>query len=818
MSGIVRNTVRALGVVLTSATLAGASSPEPAPSQRCDPGEKHVDSVVVAGIPLCTTATDGEQRLMRTLALAGGKQAELGAVTVDYPQDETIFPPEIAAPTFRWHDDVPEADRWLFDFELDRENGPAHVRAIVRGDSPSEGEIDPRCVSITNEIYEPTAYQASARTWKPGTELWSSLKEHTVDRPVTVTVLGYRAEAPDRVLSRGSLTFRTSSDPVGAPIFYRDVPLMPSQTKEGIIKPLDQSALPLIVWRLKDISRDDSRALLTDMPTCANCHSFSSDGKTLGIDVDGPDGDKGAYAVVKVEPEVVIGDEQVMTWNAFEGRREGRLIFGFLSRVSPDGQHVVSTVNESLYVRNFSNYRFLQVFFPTRGILAVWSRATGEIKALPGADDPRYVQCNAVWSPDGKYLVFARGEAKDPYDRNRPVATYSGDPNETQMRYDLYRIPFNDGRGGTPEPIVGASDNGMSNSFPKISPDGKWLVWVQSGNGMLMRRDGKLWIAPAAGGAPRLMRCNTPRMNSWHSFSPNGRWMVFSSKAETPYTQMFLTHIDDNGNDSPPVLIEGATADNRAVNIPEFVKTRYEGFTKISVPAVDHYEHFARGNELAREGRRSEAVAAFEEALEGEEAEWRLNDWRIHDSLSKVLLQSGEIDRALAHIQESLELNPYNAEMHANLGYILFERGSLAQAREHLDLAVRLAPDEPQAWYNRAALRLTQGDRDGAIEDYTRAIEADPDYAEAYTGRGIARMTAGDRAAALEDFTAATRSDPQNPAPWYFRARIHSERGENQKALADLDRALKVCPAGSPRCAEIEQFRESVRAASGDGH
>jgi tetratricopeptide (TPR) repeat protein len=342
-------------------------------------------------------------------------------------------------------------------------------------------------------------------------------------------------------------------------------------------------------------------------------------------------------------------------------------------------------------------------------------------------------------------------------------------------------------------------------------------VWVQSKNGMLMRKDGKLWIAPAEGGTPRLMRCNTPRMNSWHSFSPNGRWMVFSSKAETPYTQMFLTHIDEDGNDSPPVLIEGATAANRAVNIPEFVKTGYDRFTRISVPAVDHYEHFARGNELAREGRRQEAVVELERALEGEEAAWRLNDWRIHDSLSKVLLQSGEIDRALEHIRASLRLNPYNAEMQANLGYILFEQGNLSEARKHLDRAVRLAPDEPQAWYNRASVRLSQGDHDGAIEDYTRAIEADPDYAEAYNGRGIARMTAGGRAGALEDFTEAIRADPDDPAPWYFRGRVRSELGQIDEALADLDEALKVCPRGSPRCAEIERFRREVRESAASG-
>src|SRR5581483_4614445 len=190
---------------------------------------------------------------------------------------------------------------------------------------------------------------------------------------------------------------------------------------------------------------------------------------------------------------------------------------------------------------------------------------------LPGADDSRFVHTSAVWSPDGQSLVFSRAEARDAYPAGVPLATFAGDPNETQVRYDLYRIPFNGGKGGAAEPIAGASRNGMSNSFAKVSPDGRWIVYVQARNGQLMRPDGKLYIVPAAGGTPRLMRCNTPLMNSWHSFSPNGRWMVFSSKARSPYTQMYLTHIDENGEDSPAILIENATAGNRAVNLPEFV-------------------------------------------------------------------------------------------------------------------------------------------------------------------------------------------------------------------------------------------------------
>ena len=42
------------------------------------------------------------------------------------------------------------------------------------------------------------------------------------------------------------------------------------------------------------------------LPTCANCHSVSRDGKTLGIDVDGPQNDKGLYALVPIHKQTTI--------------------------------------------------------------------------------------------------------------------------------------------------------------------------------------------------------------------------------------------------------------------------------------------------------------------------------------------------------------------------------------------------------------------------------------------------------------------------------------------------------------------------------
>ncbi|MDP6730895.1 MAG: tetratricopeptide repeat protein, partial [SAR324 cluster bacterium] len=332
---------------------------------------------------------------------------------------------------------------------------------------------------------------------------------------------------------------------------------------------------------------------------------------------------------------------------------------GFLSRISPDARFVVTTLNEYVYVVNFKDYRFLQVFYPTEGILGFWSRKTEEIQSLPGADDPQFVHCDPVWTPDGKTIVFARAKAVKPFSKDRPIALKPNDPNETPMQYDLYTMDFNEGKGGTPLPLKGASNNGMSNTFPKVSPDGKWIVFVKCRNGQLMRPDSRLWIIPVKGGEAREMRCNTSLMNSWHSFSPNGKWMVFSSKCNTPYTQMFLTHLDPDGTDSPPILIPDSTASNRASNIPEFVNTAYEDFESIAVPSVDYFSDLLNGDRLVGEGKYEEALDEYRKVLKSEP-----DESRAAEGLGKALWLTGKAEESIAHLLDYIKKHPNLPTLH----------------------------------------------------------------------------------------------------------------------------------------------------------
>jgi hypothetical protein len=623
--------------------------------------------------------------LLFAVAVLRGQES---GVVIDYPQAGTLFPPDMAAPTFLWRGD---GNDWSVQIRF-RDVGAILTRRIA-GNFMQPGPTDPRCVAPTNELPRLSPVQAVTRNWRPDPADWDEIKRHSAATLVFRDAAGASAQ----------VNISISSDPVGAPIFYRDVPLMPSETEKGVIKPIVPSAVPLIAWRLRNVSESSSRLLMEGLPTCANCHSFSRDGGTLAMDVDGPQNDKGMYAVVPVASLTRIRTQDVFTWNDFPGKPPGQRTIGFMAQVSPDGQNVVATVNEDVYVNNFKDYRFLQVFYPTRGILVWYNRATRKIKPLPGADNPSFVQTNGFWSPDGKYLVFARAVAKDAYPKGSELAQSAGDPRETPIRYDLYRIPFNSGKGGRAEAIRGASRNGMSNSFPKVSPDGKWIVFVQSRNGQLMRPDGQLFIVPAAGGTARRMRANMSPMNSWHSFSPNGRWLVFSSKARSPYTQMYLTHIGEDGSDSPAVLIENATAPNRAVNIPEFANIAEGGFEKLEIPAADYYRLFDRAWGLSDKGDYRASVEEWRRALA-----LNSDDPKGHNNYGRALAGLRDYDSAMVEWQKALELKPDYVEARNNLGVAFFQKGRYKEAADEFRRILAGHPEVAEASANLAKVQAAQ--------------------------------------------------------------------------------------------------------------
>ena len=749
-------------------------------------------------------------------------------ITVDYPLEGSVFPPEFPPPTFLFRDASKKAAVWKIDVAF--EGGGPVLHASSQGAAFAFGPIDPRCVSDTNEPPRPTPEQAAAHTWIPDAETWTAIKRHSTDHDATLTITGYQDGGASRVVSRGLVRIRTSRDAVGAPIFYRDVPLMPAQTEKGVIQPLAQQGIPLIAWRLRNVGETSSRVMMEGIYSCANCHSVSRDGKTMGMDVDGPKNDKGLYALFPVQPQTEIRTENVIAWSTFRGKLGGKLRVGFMSQVSPSGQYVVTSVNdpglgqsdyerrtdpkdlaENYYVANFKQYRFLQVFFPTRGILAWYSKRSGLLQPLPGADDPRYVHTTATWSPDGKYLVFSRAQARSAYPEGSKLAETANDPNETQIQYDLYRIPFNDGQGGKAEPIAGASRNGMSNSFPKISPDGRWIVFVEARNGQLMRPDSQLYIVPAEGGPARRMRCNTPVMNSWHSFSPNGRWLVFSSKSRSPYTQMWLTHMDEQGNDTPAILIEDSTASNRAVNIPEFINIPPGGMLAIKPTVTGFYRHIVLGTDLLNQGQHQAAIAEFEQAVATDP-----EDFEAHNCLGVAYSALGKHAEAIAHYRKAAQISPDYPDAHNNLALALARAGKTADAIAEFNRALELNPSFADAHGSLGGILAGQGRMDEAIPHLQKAAATKPDNIVARANLALALGTVGKAGDAIPHEEAAVKlSGGGDPRMLGFLGSLYAKVGRLPEAVAVTRQALDIATRMNDRelMAELKSDLSSYESA-----
>ncbi|MBN2272606.1 MAG: tetratricopeptide repeat protein [Sedimentisphaerales bacterium] len=655
--------------------------------------------------------------------------AEYGSLTIEYPLDGTLFPPDICAPTFLWKDDDNRCDGWLVSVEF--EGGARRINAFVE---------QPR--------------------WTPEPPDWEAMKKGSVQKGARVTIIGFNRKPPREILSASQISINTSTEPVGAPIFYREVNL-------PFVNAVKDPSL--IRWRFGSISSwRQPPIVLEGMPVCGNCHSFSRSADTLAMDVDYANS-KGSYVITRVAEHMTLVAGDVITWDDYR-KEDGEQTFGLLSQISPDGRFVVSTVKDKSVFVPQPDLAFSQLFFPLKGILCVYDREKRTFHALAGADDPNYVQSNPTWSPDGEYIVFARTIAYDLNDtkgQGKVLLTREECREFTEegkpFKFDLYRVPFNGGNGGKAEPIEGASNNGMSNYFAKYSPDGKWIVFCRAENYMLLQPDSELYIIPADGGAARRLRANTNRMNSWHSFSPNGKWLVFSSKAHSPYTQLFLTHIDEQGESTPAIVLSHFTGSDRAANIPEFVNAEASAIQKIREEFLDDYSYVRAGNEFFKAGDTDNAIEEYNNALqlnptnatahrqlgflfynaknmykEGMEhyrkaMESDPNDPRIHHDLGMALLHQRQFDLAAAHLQVALRGMPqgldkqYNLlSMRRSLGEAMLGKGDFEQAELNLSEAVRIDPDNAKAHYLLAGALAQRWKLEQALTHYNKAVSIDP--------------------------------------------------------------------------------------------
>jgi len=440
------------------------------------------------------------------------------ALTITYPPDGAVFPANLCEPRVDWED--PTNDVWQVSVGL-------------------EGQ-EARYQEITEERH----------WWFPG-RLWEELRSEAGERGLWLRVKGLKRVEGQRnpassvtVEASRPVGFRFSRHPADDYVVYRLV---------GV--PFDIQRAPDTF--IRDIrSLEERPFLLAREKYCFNCHTFSAKTASQG---------KLAYQCRYLGPERFDLRTYFAIYDLGAGKGwRVKLPFDVQMTTfvawSPDGSKLALSANQYIIAAQPVTLE-TQMAGENTSDLAIYDLLRQEAWLLPGADRLDRLEIHPQWTPDGNAIVFC-------------LASPGRHP--ALLLFDLAVIPYNDGAGGEPALIPGASANGRSNYYPRFSPDGRWFSFCQCDGGDLIRPSSDIFLLPAdLTGQPHRLECNVPfAADSWHSWSSNSRWLLFASKREDGiYARLYLTEIDDEGHASPAVRLPIRHDQLKSFNIPEFVAT-----------------------------------------------------------------------------------------------------------------------------------------------------------------------------------------------------------------------------------------------------
>ena len=239
-------------------------------------------------------------------------------------------------------------------------------------------------------------------------------------------------------------------------------------------------------------------------------------------------------------------------------------------RWHPSGKFVAFSSNKIVQQFHSADNKKIEVS-DLESSLVLYDVGKNEMMDIPLPDKVKHMDTYPEWSPDGQFLYFCRAQQiGEVYDYR-------------QIRYNLWRVAFNPEtrRFGEAELIFDASKEGKSISFPRISPDGRFLVMTKQDWGCfpIWHKETDLYSLDLETLIAERLELNSDFTDSYHSWSSNGRWLVFSSRRDDGLTtRLYISYIDDNGKSGKPFILpqrDPRFYDRflKSYNVPEFSQT-----------------------------------------------------------------------------------------------------------------------------------------------------------------------------------------------------------------------------------------------------
>lgn len=312
----------------------------------------------------------------------------------------------------------------------------------------------------------------------------------------------------------------------------------------------------------REVSTFEESAIVTNREsntTCLNCHHFPSySSKSMMFHARGGNGgtilyDEGKLSKIDFRS---IGPKKSTTYPAWH----------------PDGRFIAFSSNNTHQVFLAEGKQPVEVF-DSESDLVLYDIQTGEVLT-----DDRFITKDAMesfptWSPDGRYLYFVSADDVRLDLKFTPSA-----------RYNLLRVPFDSASrsfGERIDTLYNAKKLGGSASHPRVSPDGRYLLYTWTSYGTFPvwhdEADLKMIDLQTMADVDVSMWNDPDHADSYHSWSSDGRWvMIGSRRLDGRYTRVYLAHMGEDGTVHKPFLLPQEDPRHnqwrmKSYNVPEFI-------------------------------------------------------------------------------------------------------------------------------------------------------------------------------------------------------------------------------------------------------
>lgn len=372
---------------------------------------------------------------------------------------------------------------------------------------------------------------------------WKNILQNNKNKRLSFEILVKR---DDKWIQYKSFQNRVSAEEVDPYLYYR------------VLYPGYESWAEISIMQRSMESFDEKAVVKNNVvgQNCVNCHSFNHKN---------PD-DFLFHMRGSLGGTYFLNDGELQKFNLKTKEMENGAVY---PRWHPSGNFVAFSSNKVVQQFHATNRKKIEVS-DLNSSLVLYDVKKNSMMSIPIDENKEFMDTYPEWSPDGKYLYFCRAkQIEKGYDYR-------------DTKYNLCRVEFDPKSAsfGSVELVYDAEKKGKSVSFPRVSPDGSRLVFTYHDYGCfsIWHKEADLYSVDLKELLVKECEVNSSFTESYHSWSSNSKWMVFSSKRGDGLTaRPYISYMDKNGNASKPFVLPQKDPEFykefiKTFNIPEFAQ------------------------------------------------------------------------------------------------------------------------------------------------------------------------------------------------------------------------------------------------------